>query len=369
MSFQIKQNGTWKDAQDIYAKKDGSWNQASEVYRKQNGSWCLVFQAAECNFTVDPQFTNFDSLGVAPTAAPSPGSGFPEIRAELTIDNSTYGTDGSLDASNFQVCEDNTIEAVTNVNFATGSGSKLDLVIVMDDTGSLTNEISDIKDSLTGSSGLIQNIENEGFDARYALISYSDVEEIDQKYTTNSSTFESAINNLIADGGLDTPEDGVDALGVALGLKSADSGDGSLGNFRDEAQKVIIQPTDVGSHKVGENSNDTTTISQSQVENEINNKQVQYFAIAPQSPFSDSSVSHKDIAQNVENGEYEEFGSADFQSIFNSIVEGVTQASYRIFYNTSNGSTDGSTRTTQIKVIPPADSPDDNMVVERSYSV
>lgn len=313
-----------------------------------------------CDFTGPSLFSNFDSLGP---------SIFPEIRAEVTVDNNSYGQDGSLGKENFEVCEDNTTQTIKNINFATGSGSKLDMVVVMDDTGSMDDEIGGLQSSLTGSGGLVQSIENEGFDARYALVSYKDIEEVDFQFAKDDSAFESSINNLSASGGLDDPEDGLDALGVALSLKAPDGNGSQLSGFREDAQKVVIQTTDQESHRPGGNENDVTTITQSDAENKINSENVQYFAVSPDKTSSDSSeIEHKTIALNVENGEHEVIGSADFQSIFDSIVEGVTQASYRLFYDTTNDTADGSTRNVQVKVIPPATSGDDTMVVDRTYT-
>lgn len=343
MSFQIKQDGTWKDAQDIYAKKDGNWNQASEVYRKQNGSWCLVFQAEECNFTVDPQFTNFDSLGVS-------SSGFPEIRAELTIDNNTYGTDGSLDASNFQVCEDNTIEAVTNVIFGEGSGSKIDLLITFDGSGSMDGPRDQLVPAIQN---LIDDVEANNFDARYGLTRYEAQITHLETLTTDGQQYKNSVSNILTDGG---SEPGWDAITSALGQRSDGNGT-DMPDLRDDAQKVLLNVSD-------EPSNSNSFATRSDTINALENQQVEFKTVSPN---SNNNSDYKSVADELGNqGTFYDI-SGDISSHFNEIFSNLTDSSYRVFYDTSNTPADGSIRTTQIKVIPPADSPDDNMVVERSY--
>lgn len=224
-------------------------------------------------------------------------------------------------------------------------------------------EISTMKSKVND---LTDDIEAAGIDARYALVSFKDSTQLDTDFT-DASSFQSAVDGLSASGGGDTPEDNVDALGVALREDTADfdasggtSGTRDLSAYRSGAQRVIIDITDVGAY--GSDSDSRAKFTQAEIENFIDDGNFTYYAVAPSSV--SSSVSKRDIAENVDDGTWIDFNSADFDVILDDVTAAITEEAYVITYTTTNPATDGSTRTVDFEV----DDPTGLLYAEGSYT-
>jgi predicted ribosomally synthesized peptide with SipW-like signal peptide len=293
----------------------------------------------DCSFTSG---TPGDDAANLLSVGPDPNSGFPDVDARVRVDTTT-GNAGDLDVSNFAVCEDGCLQAL---DVAFESGGLVDIVVVFDDTGSMSGEISTLQSEVTS---LTDDIENAGIDARYALVSFKDIEELDQDFT-DASTFQTAVNALSASGGGDTPEDNLDALAVATGNAAAQDGAGaSLSAFRSGAQRVIIDITDVGASP---ETDVDTRFSQSDVEGFLDGGNFSFYAVAPAS-VGPGSVSKRDIADNVDDGTWIDIASADFDVILDDVVGAITDPAYVLSYTTTNPATDGSTRTVNVQITDP----------------
>jgi hypothetical protein len=110
---------------------------------------------------------------------------------------------------------------------AQASGDKVDVVFVIDDTGSMGNNINGVKENIRG---FTQDIEEEGIDGRYALITFRRSPEIDQNFTSDPGEMEDALDDIRVGGGT---EDNFDALKMATEM-----------DFRDGATRVIVDITD-----------------------------------------------------------------------------------------------------------------------------
>jgi predicted ribosomally synthesized peptide with SipW-like signal peptide len=164
-------------------------------------------------------------------------SGFPDVSAFLNVDT-TAGNNGEL-VDDITVCENGLAQAET-VNFT--EDTEADIVFVFDDTGSMGDEIAGAKAAI---SNFVNSIVSAGIDARFALITFDDLVQLRQNFTSTETEIESAIDDLSASGGGDFREDDFDAIGVATRDKSADSPSGAmLDPYRADAQKVIIDITD-----------------------------------------------------------------------------------------------------------------------------
>ncbi len=119
-----------------------------------------------------------------------------------------------------------------------------DIVFVVDTTGSMSDEINNVKTNITA----FTNQLNEDYNVKvnYALIDYKDLEEdgpgttvVVQNGSSNwysdVDTFIARLNSLSIDGGGDAPECAVDALETARNL-----------DYRPNASKFIILVTDAG---------------------------------------------------------------------------------------------------------------------------
>jgi len=303
-------------------------------------------ECTECGFDpgpTDDAFSNLLSVG------PDPSSGFPDVDARIRVDTPS-GNAGDLTAANFSVCEDGCAQSL---DVAFESGGIVDIVVVFDDTASMGGEIGTLQNEVTS---LTDDIEDAGIDARYALVSFEDLEELDQDFT-DAATFQTAVDDLSASGGGDTPEDNLDALAVGTGNAAAQDGAGaSLSAFRSGAQRVVIDITDVGASP---ETDVDTRFSQSDVEGFLDDGNFSFYAVAP--PTVDSgSVSKRDIAENVDDGTWIDISDADFDTILNDIVGTITDPAYTLSYTTTNPATDGSTRSVNVRI----DDPDEGELFE-----
>lgn len=90
---------------------------------------------------------------------------------------------------------------------------------VIDDTGSMGGEIDGIKSN-------IKDFFNDlGPEARGSIVTFKDSPEIDQTFTSNENTLESAVNSISAGGGGDCPEDASGGLDSAYNNLDWDSGE------------------------------------------------------------------------------------------------------------------------------------------------
>ncbi len=119
----------------------------------------------------------------------------------------------------------------------------LDVVLVVDDTGSMGGAIGNVKAELPNIIAAAQEASiGDGGDAaclRMALVTFKDTVEVDQPFTSNMAELQTAINALGASGGAGEPEASDMALEYVLTLDNTICGavaeqDGPLGGFRED---------------------------------------------------------------------------------------------------------------------------------------
>jgi hypothetical protein len=332
-------------------------NACTPVWEDDGGCDC-----PSSNFTLGSTgdaFTNLLSVG------PDPNSGYPDIDARIRVDT-PQGNAGDLTASNFAINEtnggDSCGQSIDSVDYE--SGGTVDIVVVFDDTASMGDPIDDLKNEVKN---FTTDLENAGIDARYALVSFKDNAEVDTDFT-DASNFKSAVDDLLASGGNDFPEDNLDALAVGTGNARAQTSPeedpptgGELSAFRAGAQRVLIDITDEGAH---DETDDRTRFSQSDVEGFLNDGNFSYYAVAPDATSDD--VNKRDIADNVDDGTWIEFDSdVDLGPIITDIENDITEEAYVVSYTTSCPDEDGTDRTVDIEV----DDPDEGLLYEQgSYT-
>ena len=132
--------------------------------------------------------------------------------------------------------------------FAAGESAtngKVDVAFVIDSTGSMGEEIANVKDNLNKFTAVLNNA---GLDFRIAVVEYKDITEEGEAESTKiladadgqiwfstSEQVEAILSGITADGGGDTDETAVDALAAMMTL-----------GFRDDASKFAILLTDAG---------------------------------------------------------------------------------------------------------------------------
>jgi len=260
-------------------------------------------------------------------------SEFPKIWAHVYV-NTSAGSAGELTASDFEIYEEGIKQTIESFN-ATGGDvtTKADILFVFDDTGSMGDEISDMK---TKCKYLTDAIEAAGIDAVYALVSFGDAPELDQDWTADATVFKSAVDALSAYGGGDLPEDNLDALEMGLGL-----------GFRSGTQKIIIDITDAPTHYKGDGSG-YSDYTMSEVENDLISAGVTYIAVSPDS----TADNDKKVLASEVSGLWIDIHGGDFSAILDQIV-GVITTAYHIDYTTTNPAEDCTDRTVKVVVHDP----------------
>ncbi len=127
------------------------------------------------------------------------------------------------------------IAAVLGSQFPTTTYSgPLDIVFVIDSTGSMAEEIEEVKENV---SALVAQIAGINSDFRVALVDYKDTADqesayqsrLDLPFTTDFAGFDTQLHSLVAEGGGDEPESVYSGLMTALNL-----------DWRAGAKKVVI---------------------------------------------------------------------------------------------------------------------------------
>lgn len=291
-----------------------------------------------CDLPTDPEESDLISVNSVDV------SGFPDVSAFLNVDTDA-GNNGEL-VDDITVCENGLAQDET-VNFT--EDSEADIVFVFDDTSSMSQEIAGAKNAIENFVDAI--VSDAGIDARFALISFDDQVQLDQNFTSDQTTIESAIGGLSASGGGDIREDDFDAVGVATRDKSADTPSGAmLDTYRTGAQKVIIDITDAPAQV----DNGVSDYTMSDVEALLSD--FTYIAVSPDDLDSTYSDGDKQILATNVGGTHIDLptGSEDeFSDVLVDEVAGQLTTTYSVSYTSCDSDSDPTERTILFEVVDP----------------
>ncbi len=168
---------------------------------------------------------------------------FPKYtRIKLSFLN--YTPSSELSENNFKVFEDGRAQGFI-LSKLSSVNNKVDLVLLIDVTGSMGNVLNGIKNSI---SSFLNYLSESGLDVRVGVIPFNDFAPSDPAYDppwldlSDFTTAENYVNNLNAQGGGDYPENSYGAIMFAWENVS----------WRKSAQRVFILFTDAYSHYAGE---------------------------------------------------------------------------------------------------------------------
>ncbi|WP_460538648.1 vWA domain-containing protein [Haloplanus salinarum] len=324
---------------------------ANEI-QSDSVSFDLGFYTEQCRHNDQTVDTECEPCSFDTTVSTDPevsilntdASAFPDLSTFVRVDTAA-GNAGDLVSEDFALCEGGCDQDVT-ATFNPGE-RQADIVFVFDDTGSMGDEISTLQSQITS---FIDDVEAEGIDARYALVSFKDTVETDLDFTSDSDAIQTAVNGLFATGGDDFPEDNLDALGVATRNLSPDSGT-ALSTYRSGAQRIIIDITDASGH-VDEEGTDApfTDLTRSDIEGYLSG--YTYYAVSTDLTFGDGEITKREVA-NLVDGTWIDIASADFDVILSDLVDEITAPTYRLDYTTPNTTTTGDPRTVELQVDDP----------------
>ena len=274
------------------------------------------------------------SVTYTPSTRVSPGTGTVNINSidsssfpYITVYASATGDDGAsiggLDAYNFCLKEDSTGETITVTDIASGGGSMADIVFVFDDTGSMSGQINDLKDTCIS---FADNLDASGIDYRLGLVTFKDDVTVinDRVLTSDATEFKGWIEGLYASGGADWAENSLDALGTATTY-----------SFRPSAQKIFILITDAPPHYDGDGGDSDTVRTVAGTITELQAAGAMTFVVGP-----DRSEYHSVGSISEETGGTWYAITADFTSIIGAIGDVITHQ-YVIEYYTHNSAFDG----------------------------
>ncbi|MFZ4620910.1 MAG: T9SS type A sorting domain-containing protein [Bacteroidota bacterium] len=145
-----------------------------------------------------------------------------------------------------------------------GGVNALDLVFVLDVTGSMGGTIDGVKYNIIE---FADSLKKRGVDYRLGMVTFLDIIENVYDFTNDVNVFKEMISQQNAHGGGDAPENSLDALYRSTQYP-----------FRNEANRVVIWITDITYHE----NNAVTSRTKAQVVNALLNSDVTVHAIGPQ---------------------------------------------------------------------------------------
>ncbi|MFW6120089.1 MAG: vWA domain-containing protein [Petrotogales bacterium] len=197
----------------------------------------------------------------------------------LVIALSLYGQITGIDLNRYPVIKfyftaDATITEITEdgkkVDYFLNKNSKgfvsdLDLVFLIDQSGSMRNHINQLDTIIED---LTQTYSERGVNVRYALISFTDHINKFHKFTDNQNIFMDWIGSIIPFGGGDDNENSLQAIYESLNL-----------NFDSRARRIICLITNAPPHQ---NTNSSlTSQSITSIKNELNGKGIELVLCVP----------------------------------------------------------------------------------------
>jgi len=234
---------------------------------------------------------------------------FPEITASVFVNNNCASS-GGLQEQDFSFMENGSKVHIDDF-FFTGqaNGQNVDLAVVFDDSNSLSEEIDALKSKVQN---LIDQMATSDLDARYALVSFQDHENLRLSWTKNTNSFKKAVSSLNPNAGDDTPENALDAIEAILKL-----------GFRSDAQKIILIITDAPAHQRGDGTN-FTRLTGNNVKTDLIKSGVLFIAVSPMLPPDVApNLDLKNLANEVD-GTWIDIKSADFSNILDQITTMIT---------------------------------------------
>lgn len=277
-------------------------------------------------------------------------SSFPQVDVFARVDTAA-GADGSL-VGNFRLCEDDCLQ--DPVASFTSVDQQVDIAFVIDVTGSMGDEIDDVRNNVDA---LVDDINASGTDAQYGIELYADDDSdgtgvLRFQDLTDVSTFQTALAGVdLGEGALgfggDLPEDAYDAIASVDG--SLAGGPGAL-SWRDGSQRVVVVLTDARADLDDATSRADAVDILSGASSGSGASGYTFIAISPGFTTTDSM---RNLAEDpAVGGSWIDLRSADFSAVLAEIATTVT-TTYRLRYTSTNSPSSGDTLPVTIEVADP----------------
>ena len=283
-------------------------------------------------------------------------STFPTIEATVKVDTEA-ARDCGLVEDDFAVDEDDVPQVIDLVACLTSGWIEADIVVVFDDTGSMSDDIEAMKEAATR---FANEILDAGADARFGLVSFKDTAEVDLLLTWDVAAFQAAVDALEASAGGDGPEVSLDAVMLALSSMS----------FRNDACTIFLLITDAPTHYRGDGTEFSSYTMPEVIDAVRALEDATVFAVSPdfrpeealhlgnygQAQVMQAVPEENDVRVLAEEtgGIWLDIDEADFSLIVVEIVEYLSSL-YSVVYTTSNNTADGTLRSVRITVTDPGE--------------
>ena len=142
---------------------------------------------------------------------------------------------------------DSRIRDFTMAKDTTGGAGAADIVFVLDVTGSMSDEIDDVKNNVIE---FADSLSRRGIDFRLGMVTFLDFIENVYAFTTDVQAFQQLVGQQFAHGGDDEPENSLEALQRAAQFP-----------FRPTAKRIAVWITDASYHE----SDSFTSLTKQQV--------------------------------------------------------------------------------------------------------
>ncbi|MCF8354102.1 MAG: VWA domain-containing protein, partial [Melioribacteraceae bacterium] len=164
-------------------------------------------------------------------------SGFPDIDIRFNVKNEeTGGYVFGLRKENIFLYEEGTrLYDYTIMKDTSGGSNEVDIVFVLDVTGSMSDEIVAVKNNIIE---FADSLILRGVDYRLGMVTFLDIIENVYDFTDDAVLFKSYVAEQFAHGGGDYPENSLEALNTATQF-----------DFRPSSNRMVIWITDASYHE------------------------------------------------------------------------------------------------------------------------
>jgi len=266
-------------------------------------------------------------------------SDFPKVEVSATVLDHTGRPISGLKEVNFKLMENEVSQSILVRESRIEGGSKVDIIFVFDDTGSMDDEIATLKRQV---GDFLSKLASSGVDYALGLTTFKDDYTIynDGELISDPTVFQMLVDTLTATGGDDVPENALDALGYSA----------RQFKFRSGTQRIFILITDAPFHTPGSPGDaGKVDFSYKDVLQELTSKHIVCHVVGPTNTGGyDRTFESLESIPKATGGNFYPI-TKDFSGIIDTIGE-VISSTYIIVYTTSNPARDCTTRKVCLRV-------------------
>ncbi|MBI3258222.1 MAG: OmpA family protein [Ignavibacteriae bacterium] len=193
---------------------------------------------------------------------------FPEVRLIVGASNIDGYPLDSIVAQELTVVENGKPKKVLSVQrISVKERIPIDFIFIIDITGTMQTYINGVKNNIER---FVESLVSRGIDYRLGLVLFSDVVERSYQPTDNVQEFLKWISVVEASGGMDEPENALEALGEIGRMK-----------FRPSANHVAVIITDAPYHQQGGKGNGRSNFTTESMTEFLKKNETQLFGIVP----------------------------------------------------------------------------------------